>query len=106
MSALSGETSVERSFQRWCRARGIVCWKLNVPGETGVPDRIVFLPGGKLLLIEFKKPGAGVVSAKQGYWVDTLRSLGFEVEIHDSLAGATDFLRRVLAPGPGSKKRR
>lgn len=34
-----------------------MCIKFVSPGLDGVPDRIVLMPGGKIVFIELKKPG-------------------------------------------------
>lgn len=71
---------------------GIIGAKLTVPGDTGYPDRIFWLPGGRPLLIEFKQPGEAP-EPKQEYHIRRLRALGYLVEVHDN---ATDALRAVL----------
>ena len=38
------------------RKKGL-CLKWVSPGFTGVPDRIVILPNGKIFFVEVKRPG-------------------------------------------------
>lgn len=57
---------------------GALCMKFVSPGYTGVPDRIILLPGGKLIFVEMKKPGEKERS-RQKYVQSVLRRLGFDV---------------------------
>jgi hypothetical protein len=66
---------------------GILGSKLNVLGDTGWPDRVFWLPGGKPLLIEFKQPG-GELEPKQIEIHAQLRRLGYDVQVHDNAAEA------------------
>src|SRR5688572_27249648 len=61
---------------------GIANSKLVTPGDTGYPDRIFWLPGGKPFLIEFKQPGKEA-RVKQAHIHKLLRKLGYLVEVHD-----------------------
>ena len=62
---------------------GIVGSKLVTPGDTGYPDRIFWIPGGRPLLIEFKRPDEEA-KPKQEHIHDQLRKLGYQVEVHDN----------------------
>lgn len=62
---------------------GIEGSKLKILGDTGYPDRIFWLPGGRPLLIEFKRPGEEP-RAKQLQIHEQLRGLGYEVQVHDN----------------------
>ena len=57
---------------------GALCLKFVSPGYTGVPDRIILLPGGKLTFVEIKKPGEKERD-RQKYVQSVLRRLGFDV---------------------------
>lgn len=57
------------------------------PGNPGVPDRIVLLPGGRVVFVELKAPGKRPTPL-QAKIHDRLRALGFEVRVIDSLEGA------------------
>lgn len=58
------------------RNRGL-CLKWVCPGFAGVPDRIVLLPGGRIVFVELKKPKGGKVSKLQKWWRQRLQGLGF-----------------------------
>ena len=48
------------------------------PGFTGVPDRMILLPGAYIIFVELKKPGKKE-RKRQLYVQGLLRKLGFEV---------------------------
>lgn len=51
------ESEIERRLVKETRRRGGQCLKWVSPGFDGVPDRIVFLPGRHIGLVEVKAPG-------------------------------------------------
>lgn len=57
---------------------GARCLKFVSPGFSGVPDRLILLPGGNLIFVEMKKPGEKE-RKRQEYVHGVLRGLGFEV---------------------------
>ena len=57
---------------------GVLCLKFTSPGFNGVPDRIILLPGAKVIFAETKKPGKKE-RKRQEYVQELLRNLGFEV---------------------------
>jgi hypothetical protein len=62
---------------------------------TGYPDRIFWIPGGKPLLIEFKRPGEPP-SEIQDYVIDLLRKLGYQVEVCDNVNDAIKLIIKAL----------
>ena len=76
---------------------GIEGSKLNIRSDTGYPDRIFWIPGGRPLLIEFKRPGEEP-EPKQIHIHNKLRQLGYNVEVHDDALEAfksvVDHVRR------------
>ena len=51
------EKDIERHLREGIKSLGGWCLKFVSPGFTGVPDRIVLMPGGKLCFVELKRPG-------------------------------------------------
>jgi hypothetical protein len=82
---------------------GVLSAKLTTPGQTGYPDRIFWLPNGRLFLIEFKRPGEKA-RKKQLYVHQLLRKLGYQVEVHDDADRAFEAVRAALATALVSKK--
>ena len=74
------ENYYENKLRRKIRALGCgaVCLKFVSPGYTGVPDRIILLPGGRVIFVELKQPGK-MERERQRYVQSVLRRLGFDV---------------------------
>lgn len=51
------ESVIERKFTLEVKKRGGLAVKFVSPGFDGVPDRLVFFPGGRLAFVELKAPG-------------------------------------------------
>jgi len=91
---------IERGLEKKCKqiaeAAGGRVVKLIPAYETGVPDRLVILPGGRTHFVEFKRPGGGgSLSPKQVLWRRRLHRLGCNVHVIDSVDG---FIEQVLRP--------
>jgi hypothetical protein len=68
------EKDIEAYFCRRVEAMGGHAFKWVCPGNRGVTDRIVLLPGGAVWFVELKQPG-GRLSALQRLFGVTLRRL-------------------------------
>lgn len=73
------EKDIERKLRRMVEADGGLCLKWVCPGWSGVPDRIVLMPGGRVIFVETKRPKGGRLSALQKWWHARLEGLGFSV---------------------------
>ena len=71
------EKDIEKKLVDIVRSHGGLCLKWVCPGWSGVPDRIILLPGGQVIFAEVKRPKGGKLSELQKYWGERLRSLGF-----------------------------
>ena len=71
------ERDIEQKLRRKVEALGGRCLKWVCPGWSGVPDRIVLLPGGRIYFVETKRPKGGVVSELQKKWREWITGLGF-----------------------------
>lgn len=84
------EKEIERKLKEPIRKLGGMCLKFETPGFTGVPDRIILLPGGKAVFVEMKQPGKNE-RKRQAYVQSQIKALGFtvystvdsEAKIHD-----------------------
>lgn len=72
------EKDIEKKLRQRVESRGGRCLKWVCPGWSGVPDRIILLPGGRIHFVETKRPKGGVVSALQEKWREWLTDLGFD----------------------------
>jgi len=70
------EAGIEGYLRDRVRGAGGLCVKLNPAGLVGIPDRLVLLPGGRVIFVEVKKPRGGVVGKAQFVWRDRLSDLG------------------------------
>jgi hypothetical protein len=87
------EAGLERKFALMCTLRGITQAKLsNLPGY---PDRIVWLKGGRPVLIEFKSP-TGVLSAKQKVVQKRLIDLGYKVYVINDKQTLTEVFNELV----------
>lgn len=62
------------------RLRGL-CIKLPALWYSGIPDRLVLLPGGRICFVELKRPKGGKYEPLQLRWHSKLRQLGFTVHV-------------------------
>ena len=72
------EATMEARLRRAVERAGGRCLKWVSPGTTGVPDRIILMPGGRIYFAETKAPGEHE-RARQEYVQRQLRALGFTV---------------------------
>lgn len=93
------EKEIEQYFCKAVKTR-LSGWPLKFisPGQNGMPDRLVLLPGGKMCFVELKAPGKK--ARKLQYRVhQQLQELGFPVRLIDTREAADDFVREVQAGG-------
>lgn len=85
------EKDIEKYFVRRVRDAGGKAYKFVSPGNNGVPDRMVCLPGGRAVFVELKAPGKSP-RPMQIHQIGILREFGFRVEIVDSKESADKFI--------------
>ena len=90
------EKEIEKKLTLEAKKRGGLAVKFVSPGMAGVPDRLVLLPGGKIVFVELKAPGRKM-SQRQVKVAKRLAELGHIVRVIDSIEGIRIFLREVLA---------
>lgn len=73
------EKELEKKLRDSIKARGGFCLKLVCPGASGVPDRLILLPRGRVAFAELKRPKGSRVAPLQVWWRQTLTRLGFRV---------------------------
>ncbi len=77
------EKNIEQYLVRRVKELGGRAYKFVSPGNNGVPDRIVILPGGKIFFAEMKAPGRKT-TALQNMQIKRLQDLGQKVYVLDS----------------------
>jgi hypothetical protein len=85
------EADVEDALVGGVEALGGWCWKLRMPWFTGVPDRLVLLPGGRFFFVELKRPKGGKLSTRQKIVHGQLHDMGFCVWTLYTLEAVQDF---------------
>ncbi|EMU80080.1 VRR-NUC domain protein [Escherichia coli MP021017.5] len=81
--AYERESLIEKHLVAEVKKAGGGAFKFISPGRRSVPDRIVLLPGGRIVFVECKAPGKPP-RAGQLREHGRLRALGFTVVVLDS----------------------
>lgn len=76
------ENTVEDYLRDKVKRNGGLCYKFVSPSRRGVPDDLVFMPGGALGLVECKATGKGPTEQQQKH-IDEFRALGYFVAVVD-----------------------
>jgi hypothetical protein len=84
------EKDVEAALVRRVKALGGVCEKLTSPGRRSVPDRLVTMPGGQIIFVELKRPGAKPTDAQLKDH-ERRRAMGCDVRVIDTVEDARAF---------------
>lgn len=84
------ERDVERALVQRVKALGGTCEKFTSPTKRSVPDRIVTLPGGKIIFVEVKAPGKKPTELQQRDH-ERRRAMGCDVRVIDSMEDARAF---------------
>ena len=87
------ENSVEQELVKRVRALGGRCEKMALQGRRGFPDRLVILPGGRVHLVETKRPVGGRLSPHQISLHAIYKALGVAVVICRNSADIDDLLK-------------
>ncbi|EPA6917233.1 VRR-NUC domain-containing protein [Escherichia coli] len=81
--AYERENLIEKHLVAEVKKASGVAFKFVSPGRRSVPDRIVLLPGGRIIFVECKSPGKPP-RPDQLREHGRLRALGFTVVVLDS----------------------
>ena len=91
------EKSIEAKLVDAVKAAGGVCWKFTSPGTSGVPDRIVLLPSGRIAFVEVKASGEKL-RPLQRLRIRTLRRLGFKAFVLDTPEQVGGIIDAIQTP--------
>lgn len=75
---MESEKDTEKYLRDEIHKIGGTAYKFVSPGNTGVPDRMICLPGKKVVFVELKSEGKHS-TPKQNQQQNKLRTLGFTV---------------------------
>jgi len=87
------ENSVEQELVKRVRALGGRCEKMALQGRRGFPDRLVILPGGRMILCECKRPVGGRLSPHQISLHAIYKTLGVRIVICRNSADIDNLLK-------------
>lgn len=90
------EKDIERFLVNGVKKLGGVAYKFVSPGNAGVPDRLIVMPGGKVYFVELKTD-AGYATVLQKRQMDRLLRLGCDVNLVRGLDGIKNLLARIIA---------
>lgn len=86
------EKEIEKILVDEVKKLGGRAYKWVSPGNDGVPDRIVFFPDGRHVLVELKTE-KGRLSRLQESQIQKLRSLGQPVYVAAGIDGLSQFFQ-------------
>lgn len=93
------ESELERKFRMLVTQAGGRAYKFISPGSSGVPDRLVVLPGGRIGFVELKRRGEAL-RKQQLLRHAELRRLGCYIAVVDSAECAQAVVHELLAQTP------
>lgn len=92
------EKDIEKYFREQVKLSGGWAMKFVSPGISGVPDRIVLFPEGRIYFVELKRPGKKM-RLLQKKISSRLSVLGFCVCVLDSKEAVDAFILEVALNG-------
>lgn len=89
------ESKIEKRLKRKVEDIGGLSLKFTSLGMSGVPDRLVLLPKGRIYFVELKAPGK-TLRPLQLKRKEQLEDLGFKVYVIDSYKKINEFIQEVM----------
>ena len=88
------EKLIELKLRESVKKLGGIALKLFSPSFTGLPDRLVLMPGGRASFAEIKTTGKNVTLRQQTV-LGLLSKLGFLAVVIDSQESLNEFLKNI-----------
>ena len=88
------EKLIEKKLREEVKKLGGVALKFESSYHTGMPDRIVLMPGGKTSFAEIKTTGKKP-TLLQAIQISRLKGLGFKADVIDSQETLDQFLKDI-----------
>lgn len=89
------EADLEAALRVYAKKRGCIFYKFVSPGHSGVPDRLIIGPTGKLLFLELKAPGRRPTTL-QRLEIKKLTEQGVNATWTDSFTVGMDLIDALL----------
>jgi hypothetical protein len=90
------ESSVEAYLKAQVEKRGGWCVKFVPFYQAGLPDRICFLPGGRIHLVELKRPKTTRLRHAQERVRERLAALHIDVQVINSRELVDQYIERTF----------
>jgi hypothetical protein len=91
---LMRESVIEMALTKQVKQMGGKALKFISPGNTGMPDRLVLLPKGKVGFVEVKAPGKAPRPLQLARH-EMLKNLGFQVHVLDDCEQIEEILNAI-----------
>ena len=88
------ESKIERFFIKECKKKGWLPLKFVSPSMSGLPDRMVLLPGGRVSFVELKAEGEKPRPLQTAVY-RIFAGLGFHVYVVDSKSGVNAYVDEI-----------
>lgn len=95
MKHIDSEKAVERKLVELVKINGGMCIKLLCDQLIGLPDRMCLFPSHKIVFVELKTTGQKPKRI-QTYMHNKLRTLGFRVEVIDTVESVVNFIDDIV----------
>lgn len=93
---VDSEKRVEALLVTGVKRMGGLAYKFVSPGNSGVPDRIILMPGGKIYFVELKREG-GQLTNLQKRQINRIQKLDCQVDVLHGMVEVSNFLLRLQA---------
>lgn len=97
------ESEIERFFVQECKKKGWLCLKFVSPSMSGLPDRIILAPKGRVFFAELKAPGKKPRRLQESVHKILIR-LGFLICVIDSKELARTYIDAFDMAGGGGNE--
>lgn len=94
MKSIDSEKLIEHTLVKLVKKNGGLCIKLLCDQLMGLPDRMCLFPGRRIVFVELKTTGRKPRRI-QTFMHNKLRSLGFRVEVIDTVEGINNFIDSI-----------
>lgn len=89
------EKKVEERLVERVKEFGGIAPKFTSPGTSGVPDRIVIIPNGRVVFAETKRPKGGIIEPRQRRFHKLLKERNQDIRILNTYELVDEFIEEV-----------
>lgn len=92
MAMVYSEKHLEQVLTKKVKKRGGLALKFISPGMSGIPDRLVLIPGGVIAFVELKAPGKKLrpLQIKRKRQLEALGFLVYCIDSKEQIGGVLD----------------